>query len=226
MNNDTALKLFQHTIQTESRVRPDIHAGMLKLADQDVIESASLQVTNALALGERVWMTSDLHFGHKNIIDYCDRPFRDIAAMNEALLAQLGKVGPDELLVIVGDVLMGDYETNIEFVRRIPGRKILAVGNHDFKRDGSCLLRRERDLSGKGPLFEAVVAFLVWTGAQGRAVMTTHYPLRPPGSHQISLPLLPMLNYHGHLHREVLAPTDRVKFMNVGWDVSHGLICI
>lgn len=26
------------------------------------------------------WFTADLHLGHRNIIDYCDRPFADVDA--------------------------------------------------------------------------------------------------------------------------------------------------
>ena len=223
MDFKLALSLFRHTLEQESRVRPDIHAAMLKLAQPEVIQEASFAVSSAIALGQRVWMTADLHLGHANIIGFCDRPFHSVGVMNAALLAQLSKVGPEEILVIVGDVLMGEYEQSIELVRQIPGRKILVVGNHDFKRDGRCPMLRERNLSGEGPLFEAVVPFLVWSGAQGRTVLVTHYPLQVPDAHRV---LLPYLNYHGHLHRGVLPPTEKVKYMNVGWDVVHGLVCL
>lgn len=33
-----------------------------------------------------VFYTSDTHFGHKNIIGFCDRPFDDIEEMNRALI--------------------------------------------------------------------------------------------------------------------------------------------
>lgn len=150
MNYETALKLFAHTLEQEGRVHKSIDAALLQMADSDLIEQASEQVSSALALGERVWMTSDLHFGHSNIIGFCDRPFHNVAAMNSALASLLGKVGESELLVIAGDVLLGDDEQGIEPVRQIPGRKILVVGNHDFKRDGACPLLMERNLMGMG----------------------------------------------------------------------------
>lgn len=223
MKFDLALALFGHTLEQESRVRPDIHTAMLKMADQDLIQEVSLEVSNALALGRRVWMTADLHLGHANIIGYCDRPFNSVDSMNTALLAQLAKIPPEEILVIVGDVLMGGYEQTIEWVRQIPGRKILVVGNHDFKRDGSCSLARERNLAGDGPLFEKVVPFLVWSGMQNRTVLVTHYPLQVPEDHRV---FLPHLNYHGHLHQRVLPATEGVKYINVGWDVAQGLVCL
>lgn len=34
-----------------------------------------------------ILFTADTHFGHANIIRFCDRPFTDIEAMNETLIA-------------------------------------------------------------------------------------------------------------------------------------------
>ena len=220
MNFNTALKLFEHTLAQAERARPEIHAGMRKLADPATIELANAAVSTGLALGQRIWLTSDLHLGHANIIGYCDRPFGDAHTMNEALVSLLAKVDADSVLVILGDLAMGDHDQAADCVRRIPGRKILVVGNHDFTRAGQCRWRTERDAAGE-PLFTHVVPFLFWPGPHGRSVLATHYPVSPPKDHKA-----PLLNYHGHLHRQVLAPTETVKYMNVGWDVDYCLRCL
>lgn len=217
MNFETALMVFSHTIKRTDRVSASINDGMLDLVDQELIELASLEVSNALTTGERVWMSSDWHFLHSNIINHCDRPHFDVGSMNEALLQLLGKVAPDELLVIVGDLAMGNFEASVDLIRRIPGRKILVVGNHDLKQDGKC-----RWL-GESGLFEAVVPFLFWTGPQGRGVLVSHYPASVPDHYKSHFSLL---NYHGHMHQNVLAPTSKVKYMNVGWDVDYALRCL
>jgi calcineurin-like phosphoesterase family protein len=212
----TARKLFRNTIDKEDRVKLEINFGMLKLINQDLIETTSQTISDAIGAGERVWMTSDLHLQHENIISFCDRPFHQVAHMTEALIAILQKVPADELIVFVGDMDIGTYEKTVDLIRRIPGRKILVAGNHDFTRDGKCRLALEKDL------FEAVVPFLAWQGYQNRLVIVSHYPIRIPDDYKYT----PVLNYHGHLHEKTLPPQLMIKYMNVGWDINYSMNCL
>jgi calcineurin-like phosphoesterase family protein len=213
---NTALKLFRHTLDAEKGVSKAINAGLIDLVNQDLIEATSQTVSDALAAGERVWITSDLHFMHTNIIGYCDRPFFNVDSMTDALMATLQKVPKDELIIFGGDMAMGNYQKAVELIRRLPGRKILIAGNHDLTRDGICKLALEKDL------FEAVVPFLAWLGYQGRLVVVSHYPILVPETYKNT----PVLNYHGHLHEKTLPSTLMVKYMNVGWDINHALNCL
>ncbi|WP_157979327.1 metallophosphoesterase [Rhodoferax ferrireducens] len=193
-----------------------INSGLTDLINQDLIELTSQTVSDALAAGERVWITSDLHFLHTNIIGYCDRPFFNVDSMTDALMATLQKVPKDELILFGGDMAMGNYEKTVELIRLLPGRKILIAGNHDLTRDGKCKLACEEHL------FEAVVPFLAWLGYQGRLVVVSHYPILVPETYKNT----PILNYHGHLHEKTLPSTLMVKYMNVGWDINHALNCL
>ena len=79
-----------------------------------------------------MWFSSDLHFGHANIISYCDRPFRDVAEMDEWLVSAWNDaVGVDDDVWLLGDVALGDRDLTLATVSRLHGRLRLVAGNHD-----------------------------------------------------------------------------------------------
>ena len=230
INFQSALALFKHTLLAPSArgntLGPDISAGMLALANEETVTVVSLRVSNTLAAGQRVWITSDLHFNHERIIGFCDRPFRDVETMNSALRRQLLKVGEDDLLIIAGDVVMG-AESNILALFELPGKKILVTGNHDFTYGGKPRFDRFVEPDGRS-VFDHVVPFLYWTegyGKSARPVMVTHVPLDMPASYDPSVSGQ-IKNYHGHLHEVCKDSTLQVKYVNVCWDVNHGVHCL
>jgi len=78
------------------------------------------------------WFTADPHFGHVNIIRYCDRPFADVAAMNDALVERWNAVVDDgDEVWVLGDVAMGPIAESLANVGRLAGTKLLVPGNHD-----------------------------------------------------------------------------------------------
>ena len=78
------------------------------------------------------WFTADLHLGHTNIIEYCDRPFSDAATMTDALVANWNAVVAEtDTVWVLGDVAMGRIEETLGEIHRFRGRKILVAGNHD-----------------------------------------------------------------------------------------------
>ena len=215
MNFHQAKNIFEHTLNSEARIQKKINNGLLALIDKHLIEEVSQLILGAIYGGERVWMTSDLHFGHSNIIGYCGRPFRDDRHQTDVLLQLMRKIPDDEFVVIVGDVCMGNYQAGVEIVKQLPGRKILVAGNHDLTKDGKCRLADEG-------IFEAVVPFLFWQGMQDTSVLVSHYPV----AEYFPMPVAKLINYHGHLHQWVKESTDAVKFINVGWDRTHSLLCL
>jgi calcineurin-like phosphoesterase family protein len=86
----------------------------------------------------RVWFTSDTHFNHQAIIDYCGRPFRtpdghlDVQKMNEALVANWNAtVGPNDTVYHLGDFAFGPTPLAARWAARLNGHKVLVKGNHD-----------------------------------------------------------------------------------------------
>ena len=41
---------------------------------------------------EKIWFIADSHFSHKNVIDYCNRPFCSVEEMNSALIYNWNKI--------------------------------------------------------------------------------------------------------------------------------------
>lgn len=79
-----------------------------------------------------LYFTSDLHFNHANIIEYCDRPFSGVTEMNEALIDNWNStVNDDDTVYVLGDVCMGKIEDSLALLPRLKGFKRLIPGNHD-----------------------------------------------------------------------------------------------
>lgn len=82
------------------------------------------------------WFTSDTHFGHKNIIKYCDRPFYDVHTMNSEIIRRWNEtVRDDDTVYHLGDFAFLSFDDAAAIMRRLNGRKILIRGNHDRKPD-------------------------------------------------------------------------------------------
>ena len=112
-------------------------------------------------------LASDFHFGHLNIIKFCDRGFKDVDEMNSEMVSRYNAaVGPNDFVLWVGDCTMGMRhrvfkETIMDVLH---GRKGLVIGNHDPK-PRKCL-----DWG-----FEFVVDQL-WMDLEGVPALVCHYP--------------------------------------------------
>jgi calcineurin-like phosphoesterase family protein len=158
------------------------------------------------------WFTSDQHFDHQNIIEYCLRPFNDVSHMNEAMIALWNDVVmPEDTVYHLGDFTMGAAETWAKFAHRLAGKKMLVPGNHDRLRITPSGVKHA---SGFEVLDDNVVV-----SVDGFEVWLNHYPLadeynrkytrpKPPAEYDIAL--------CGHVHHRFLVKNGIV---NVGVDV-------
>lgn len=79
-----------------------------------------------------IWLTSDLHLGHENIISYTNRPFKDVPHMNNVLISNWNSVvRPDDTVFVLGDFAMGRIDENLPRAAELNGTKLLVAGNHD-----------------------------------------------------------------------------------------------
>ena len=93
---------------------------------------------------QQVWFTSDQHFGHKNIIKYCNRPFADTFVMDCWIRNSWNEVvGDNDIVFILGDITMfPDAHKIKKLLDELNGEQIYIVpGNHDKVDKGFRLLK-------------------------------------------------------------------------------------
>lgn len=80
------------------------------------------------------FFTSDLHFWHKNVVVFCNRPWASVEEMNEGLIERWNSVvWPDDEVDICGDMFFCGTTKAQAIMKRLNGRKRLWQGNHDWK---------------------------------------------------------------------------------------------
>lgn len=132
-----------------------------------------------------IFLTSDPHFGHNNIIKYVDRPFKDSEEMDEALIKNFNNtVNANDILYILGDFTMyGSYKKCMKYREQLNCNHIhLVVGNHDkrfykgyFEIGKPAVYESEQDyleLNYHGTRFcLSHYPFLSWHGREQGAIM-------------------------------------------------------
>lgn len=114
---------------------------------------------------ERLFFTSDTHFGHRNIIKYCQRPFSCIEEMDDALIANWNRVvGKDDIIFHLGDFAMGGSAEWSRLLQKLNGKIYLILGNHDLKTIGAGFSRLEG------------VAMQMLINVKGQIIYLNHYP--------------------------------------------------
>lgn len=80
----------------------------------------------------KIYLTSDQHFGHTNVITYENRPFSDTLDMRNKLVANWNSiVNDDDLVICLGDFSFLNKNTTAEILKSLNGTKWLIKGNHD-----------------------------------------------------------------------------------------------
>ena len=137
-----------------------------------------------------LFFTSDPHFGHTNVIKYCNRPYASADEMDEGLIANWNSVvQSDDRVIILGDVFFCRPERAASILSRLNGSKELVYGNHDKR------LRSEPKVK---KMFNRIHPELHTETIDGIMVVMCHFPLLTwERSHRGSFHL------HGHCHGKV-----------------------
>jgi calcineurin-like phosphoesterase family protein len=147
-----------------------------------------------------IFITSDTHFDHENIIRLCERPFASKEEMNETLIERWNeRIKPRDEVWHLGDfAYKGEHQ---KFFDRLNGRKHLILGNHDDAHDVS---------NG----WETVGEYR-YLRHEGERFVLFHYPiLEWDGFYKGAIHL------HGHQHNRDSAWRDDRR-IDVGVDASN-----
>lgn len=137
--------------------------------------------------GSKVWFTSDTHFGHDNIIRFCDRPFDGVDEMDRALIDNWNScIGPDDTVFHLGDFCWGGSDAWNSILKQLNGHIHLILGNHDIKN-----IRQ-----GYMQYFESV-GFQSQIEVEGQPIYLNHYPFLTYGGVYRKQPVWQLF---GHVH--------------------------
>jgi calcineurin-like phosphoesterase family protein len=154
-------------------------------------------------MAQSVFFTADTHFGHRNVINYSKRPFRDIEEMDEALIANWNAViRPGDLVYHLGDFALCDVERATKIVARLVGQKYLVFGNHDK------VLRKHKPFLGHWVWQRELTSITV----ENQKIVLCHFAMLTwESSHHGTWQL------HGHSHGS-LPDNPRARRLDVGVD--------
>lgn len=152
-----------------------------------------------------IYLISDTHFGQRFVIEFSNRPFKNVKEMQTKLMDNWnGEVSKKDLVIIVGDFYAGNEIFSKYLINNLNGDKILIKGNHDYKYRYKKLLETE----------DIKVYRRIEFSVYNHQFILTHKPLK----------YIPKqaFNIHGHLHRKLLSSKyDQSKYYNVA--VEHNL---
>ena len=155
----------------------------------------------------KIYIISDTHFNHKNIIDYCNRPFNDIE-MNNTIIDNWNKtVKKDDVVYHLGDFFLGSKFDLKDIVDKLNGTIYLIRGNHDR------LTVKSYEDCGIKVLKNAPIIIDQYK------IMLSHRPL-PDNMIKNGY-----INIHGHIHDKKIEDIydtnlyDKNKHINVSCDV-------
>jgi calcineurin-like phosphoesterase family protein len=181
---------------------------------------------------DKIFVTSDLHLYHTNIIKYCNRQFeyspKGCAQMNEFILKKFGELPEDCLIWNLGDVFLNlrIEESRImnDIMRMKKNRKMnLILGNHDFR-------ARKKPFSNYIDYFEHLGFDKVFKGPlEFDNIIFSHEPVFIDSGTSL-------VNIHGHTHNSMVSedyflgeynksfPKKKInpaQYINVCMDANH-----
>lgn len=128
---------------------------------------------------QRLFFTSDLHFGHRNVIGFCNRPYSNEKEMGENLIQNWNNtINENDIVFVLGDVFwFNDSRSIKKILNQLKGEIYIVPGNHD---DFNSYHRVD---DPRIHICQDVVALWVdseddrWTMVKNYEIWLSHYPM-------------------------------------------------
>lgn len=162
----------------------------------------------------QTFFTSDPHYWHSKVIDFCKRPFSSVEEMNRVLIENWNiTVHPRDEVYVLGDFAFCGAKKIYEIMAQLHGTKYLIMGNHDWK-----YKRKKWIKFGFQSVFNVASVY----GPNGLPITMSHFPFKNATDvddryleHRVEDDGK-MLLLHGHVH----CTYKKVgRMINVGVDV-------
>jgi calcineurin-like phosphoesterase family protein len=152
---------------------------------------------------QKTFFISDLHFGHKRMLEYENRPFETVEKMDEALISNWNKKVKNQYYIyVLGDFSFHSKEKTKEILNRLNGRKILILGNHD---------RRKSLTYWRSVGFEEVSKYPILFED---LYLLSHEPRYELADHNL------YYNIHGHIHSKDISCNPE-RYYNVSVEKNN-----
>ena len=165
----------------------------------------------------KIFVTSDTHFNHKNILEYCpNRKYGSLEEMNGDMLRIWNEtVAPEDTVYFVGDFAMGPKDQHIVFLNSLHGFIRIVPGNHD---------RYIVKLAKQGllPPHVELLPEIYNLRISNTYYILCHFPIHEwegMAGHR-SDAIAGSIHLHGHTHGNLgkKSAPDRERY-DIGWDV-------
>ena len=162
----------------------------------------------------KIFLTSDLHFGHDREFVWKVRGFSSIQEMNEAYVQRWNSVVSDEDDVyVLGDLMLGDSDIGMNYLNQLNGNIHIVLGNHDTP-------RRQALYHGYGKKV-VEIQWAIMLSYKKYHFFMTHFPCMTGNLEKESLKQM-TLNLYGHTHQRSNFYEDRPYMYHVGVDSHDG----
>lgn len=158
-----------------------------------------------------IFFTSDSHFCHQKILEYCpNRKFASVEDHNEHLIKVWNqKVQPNDTIFHCGDFSFGSVEQGIEILQRLNGKKVLISGNHDARH-----LNKPAFCAEWRAIFRGYHEVEVNYKGHTTLIVLCHYPLQSWNKDRYG-----SFHFHGHSHGNKIR-LQLKNMQDIGVDLS------